>query len=400
MKRPVVYAVTLVLVVVMIAVCSSCGSKSTTGRKATAPSSSPLSAAPAQNSTGLPLAIPDGFSMSIFADGLSEPRVMVFDSAGTMLVSTPGSGQVVALPDKDGNGVADRQVVVAGGLSHPHGLAFQPSDPGRLYIAETDAVATYDYNASTMRATNRQKIIDLPPDGEHVTRTIIFAPPPNAGMLLISVGSSQNVGFEADARRARILIAGADGSGLRTFASGLRNSVFMAVHPVTGQVWANDMGRDNLGDDLPPDELNIIKDGGDYGWPTFYGKNVPDTQFDPASASPGAAAGKTPSYVDYQAHSAPLGLAFVTSDLWPPDYRYNAIVAFHGSWNRSVPTGYKLVRVMLDKQGNYLGMKDFITGWLQPGGALGRPAGVVIRDDGVTFVTDDRTGAVYRLAPL
>lgn len=381
---------------------ASCGGGKTPAKKpASAPSSSPQALAPGQNSTGLPLTVPNGFSISYFAQNLPGPRVLLFDSAGNLLVSCPSAGKVIALPDKDNNGVADSQVTVVGGLNYPHGLAFMPTDPTKLYVAETDAVALYDYDPTSMQATNRRKIIDLPPDGEHVTRTLIFAPPPNEGQLLISIGSSQNVGVETDPRRASIRIANADGSGLRTFASGLRNSVFMAVHPTTNQVWATENGRDNLGDNIPPDKINIIQDGHNYGWPTFYGKNIPDTQFDPAAAAPGAAAGKTPSYIDLQAHSAPLGLAFVTSDGWPADYKDNLIVAFHGSWNRTVPTGDKLVRIRLDKQGNYLGTEDFITGWLQPSGTkLGRPVGIILRSDGNMYVSDDSSGGIYRIAPL
>jgi glucose/arabinose dehydrogenase len=402
MKRLFVSAACILLAAGLALSASSCGSNKAPAKKPTsAPSSSPQASAPGQNSTGLPLTVPNGFSISYFARGLQGPRAFVFDSAGYLLVSCPTAGSVVALPDKDNNGVADSQVTVVGGLNYPHGLAFLPSDPTKLYVAETGAVATYDYNASSMQATNRSKIIDLSPDGEHITRTIMFAPAPNQGQLLISVGSSQNVGFETDPQRAKILIANADGSGLRTFTSGLRNSVFMAVQPTTNQVWATENGRDNLGDNLPPDEINIIQDGHDYGWPMFYGKNVPDTRFDPAAAAPGASAGKTPSYIDLQAHSAPLGLAFVTSDVWPADYKYNLIVAFHGSWNRSVPTGYKLVRIRLDKQGNYTDTEDFITGWLRADGSnVGRPVGVIMRPDGNCYVSDDSSGVVYRIAPL
>jgi len=390
----------LLLSLVAFAGCG--GSKQATNKSSSAPSSSPGAAPPAQNSTGLQLTIPQGFAMSTFASNLGGPRVMVFDSNGTMLASTPGSDEVVALPDKDNNGVADGTAVVASGLDHPHGLAFLPGDQSKLYIAETTRVAVWNYDPAAMRASNPTQVVALPPDGEHITRTIMFAPPPNQGKMLIAVGSSQNVGYETDPLRAKILIANADGSGLRPFASGLRNSVFMTVHPVTGQVWANDMGRDFLGDNLPPDELNIIQDGKNYGWPTTYGKNVHDYQFDPNPANPAdPSAGMTPSYVDYPAHSAPLGLAFVTSDNWPADYKYNLIVAFHGSWNRTVPTGDKLVRVRLDKQGNYQSTEDFVTGWQQPDGSrLGRPAGILMRDDGVTFISDDQAGVIYRLSPV
>ena len=403
-NRRTVICLGAVLLLLSLAAFAGCGSSrpATKNTTPTAPSSAPGAPPAAQNSTGLPLTIPAGFAMSIFANNLSQPRVMVFDSNSTMIASTPGSDRVVALPDKDNNGVADGVTVVASGLDHPHGLAFMPGDPSKLFIAETTRLAVWNYDPFTMQASNPTQVVALPADGEHITRTIMFAPPPNQGKILIAVGSSQNVGVETDPLRAAISIVNADGSGLRPFATGLRNSVFMTVHPVTGQVWANDMGRDYLGDNLPPDELNIIKDSGDYGWPYYYGKNVLDTTFvtNPATAPP--VSGMTRSYVDYQAHSAPLGLAFVTSGNWPADYKYNLIVAFHGSWNRTVPTGDKLVRVRLDKQGNYLGsVDDFITGWQQPDGSrLGRPTGITMRADGVTFIADDQAGVIYRLAPI
>jgi glucose/arabinose dehydrogenase len=349
---------------------------------------------PGVNSTGLPLSVPDGFSMSIYANNLGSPRAIAWDPDGVMLVSCTQQGKVIALPDKDGNGVADEQVAVISGLNLPHGMAF--SSDGTLYIAETDQVAAYDYARGTYKATNKRKIVDLPGGGEHFTRTIIFRPPPNDNQLLISVGSDCNVCHESDPRRAAILVVNSDGSGMRVFASGLRNSVFMAVHPVTHDVWATENGRDNLGDNIPPDEINIINDGNDYGWPTCYGKNIHDSQFDPNPSSSDPTAGKTPSYIDIQAHSAPLGLDFFPQQGWSSDYAYNLLVCYHGSWNRSVPTGDKAVIMHLDENGNYLDTQDFITGWMTSGGQyLGRPVGVSIRTDGGIYITDDQAGYVY-----
>jgi glucose/arabinose dehydrogenase len=397
----ILFTLTFAVFVLASASCgkSGGGSKNTSSGQGTAPK---VPASGSGNTTGMPLTLPSGFSISIFADGLKAPRVLIWDSAGNLLVSDMGSGQVLALPDRDNNGVADEKVVVADGLNNPHGLAFLPSDATRLYIAETDQVAVYDYDRNTLKATGKRKIIDLPPDGEHITRTIMFMPPPNEDKLLISVGSSENVIDESDWRRAKILVANSDGSGLRTFASGLRNSVFMAVRPATKQVWATENGRDYLGDNLPPDEINIIEDGRDYGWPDFYGKNIHDTTFDkktyPSGQDP--AAGMTPSYIDLQAHSAPLGLAFIDSANWPADYKDDLLVCFHGSWNRSVPTGDKVVRVRLDRNGRYRGIDDFITGWLQADGTkLGRPVGILFKGDGSAYISDDQSGVIYRVTP-
>jgi glucose/arabinose dehydrogenase len=172
----------------------------------------------------------------------------------------------------------------------------------------------------------------------------------------------------------------------------------MAVHPVTGQIWATEMGRDYLGDELPPDEINIIKESYDYGWPLCYGKNIHDTDFDKNTDNPCKEPIMRASYIDIPAHSAPLGLAFFPVEGWPKEYRYNLLVAYHGSWNRSEPTGYKIVRYRLDNMGNYLGREDFITGWLtRDNKALGRPVDILIRSDGVIFISDDKAGLIYKM---
>lgn len=358
---------------------------------------------PAQNSTGLPLALPNGFSISIFAKDLVDPRVLRFDQNGTLLVSIPGQGKVVALPDKNGDGKADEVITIAHGLNGPHGIALQnspdirdlPDLPGTLIIAETDKIDHFDYYASKLKADNKSTIIQLPNGGNHVTRTVGFGPD---GKLYISIGSSCNVCVEKDSRRAKILISNADGADLQEYASGLRNSVFFLWHPVTHELWATEMGRDLIGDDIPPDEINIIKQGKFYGWPYCYGKNIHDATFDNSQTSRDLCATAEPSYIDMQAHSAPLGLVFVPANSnWPKDYWYNLLVSYHGSWNRSVPTGYKVVRYKLDQNGKYLGQEDFITGWLASAGALGRPVDEFFDSKGNLFISDDKAGVIYRV---
>jgi glucose/arabinose dehydrogenase len=192
-----------------------------------------------------------------------------------------------------------------------------------------------------------------------------------------------------------------DGSDQKVFARGLRNTVFFTWSLVDGRMWGTDNGRDLLGDDLPPDEINIIEEGGNYGWPNCYGKNVHDTDFDKNTyiRNPCMDPFEKASQIDLPAHSAPLGLAFVPEEGWPEEYWYNLIVAFHGSWNRSVPTGYKLVRIKLDARGNYLGQEDFVTDWLPQGNsaASGRPAGVLALPGGILYVSDDKGGFIYRI---
>ncbi len=217
--------------------------------------------------TNLLLTLPKGFKISVFAKDLINPRVMIYDPMGNIIVSIPSRGKVVALPDKNSDGIADKVITVVEGLNRPHGLAARCTEKCELYIAETDKVAVYDYDPKNFKVINKRKIIDLPSGGNHFTRTILFLSEPNDHKLLTSIGSSCNVCEEDDWHRAKILISNADGSDLKTFAFGLRNSVFMAIHPATREVWATEMGRDFLGDNLPPDEINIIKNGGWYGWP-------------------------------------------------------------------------------------------------------------------------------------
>lgn len=366
---------------------------------------------PGENITDMPLSLPPGFSISIFAKGLGGPRVIVHAPDGGLLVSIPSEGKVVRVHDTDGDSIAESITTVASGLDRPHGLAWKCGDAGwpcTLYIAETDKVATYDYRDG--KAVNKKKIIDLPGGGGHFTRTIMFLPYPDHEKLLISVGSSCNVCNESDWRRAKVLVANADGSDLKEYVRGLRNAVFMAIHPVTGKVWATEMGRDLIGDNIPPDEINILEKGENYGWPVCFGKNVHDTFFDKNTyiRNPCMEPFETGSYIDLQAHSAPLGLAFFPEEGWPQEYWHNLLVAYHGSWNRSEPTGYKIMRFKLDAQGNYVGEENFISGWLVKDGlpsealakegALGRPVDILIQPGGIMYISDDKAGVIYRVA--
>jgi glucose/arabinose dehydrogenase len=346
-----------------------------------------------------PLSYPPEFALTLFADGLPGARVMAFDPRGAMLVSMPAAGKVVALPDADNNGRADRVVDVVTGLNRPHGLAFSSDPAPRLYIAEKDRVAAYDYDPVKMRVGAGQKICDLPAGGGHATRTLLFMPPPDEDKLLISVGSSCNACREEDWRRAKILVIDKDGGQLQTFAAGLRNAVFMRVHPATGEIWATEMGRDYLGDDRPPDEINIIKRGHDYGWPYCYGKNVPDTELLAAADIAAACRDKTPSFLDIQAHSAPLGLDFFPAAGGPPQYRNALLVAYHGSWNRTVPTGYKIVLYRFAEGNILLDHRVFLSGWLRDDRetSLGRPVDIRIKAPGRIYISDDKAGVIYRL---
>ncbi len=339
----------------------------------------------------LPLKLSPNFSISIFAKNLGNARDLEFDPKGRLIVVSL-SGNVFILEDKNQDGVADENKILLSNLKNPHSVQFLCDKICKLYLAQEDGVYVYDYDSEKILATNPQKIVDLPTGGRHITRTILI----HNNKLFISIGSSCDVCDEKDWRRGKILVANLDGRNLKEYARGLRNSVFMAVHPVTGEIWATEMGRDWLGDDLPPDEINIIKENNDYGWPICYGKNVHDSDFDKRVYFINPCEFKTPSYIDIPAHSAPLGLAFFQEEGWQEEYWYNLLVAYHGSWNRTKPTGYKIVRYKLDEKGKYLDEEDFITGWLTGDEAWGRPVDILIQPR-VIYISDDKAGVVYRV---
>ena len=339
------------------------------------------------------LTLPPGFHIAVFAQA-PHARQMAFSPGGVLLVTDLSDGTVLAFPDAQHTGHAERTVSVLSGLNAPHGIAFHQ---GRLYVAEINAVRRYDWDEAQLRASNGQKIVDIPGSGGgHSTRTILFA----NGKMYVAVGSSCNVCVEDDKRRAAVTEYNEDGSGQRVFTSGLRNAVGLAINPKTNTIWATDNGRDWLGDDLPPEEVNDLGPTvGNAGWPYCYGSRVPDR-----SQSKDYDCSKTIApAVEMQAHSAPLGLLFYGGEMFPPEYHGNLFVTFHGSWNRSVPTGYKVVRIKFNDKGEPQGPpEDFISGWLRPGKTkkgvwMGRPVGLVVGPDGALYVSDDSAGVVYRV---
>lgn len=359
---------------------------------------------PLPQNSAAPVIVPEGFLATIFARDVAGARVMVRDPKGVMLVSLTQSGKVVALPDLDSNGKADETKVVLEGLDRPHGLAVVCEDECLLYVAETGALKAYTYDADTYRASNPQTLATFPTaGGGHFTRTLHQHP--DGKRLLISVGSSCNVCEEKDPARATVQAFDFRTKKLSVFATGLRNTVFMATDPVTGEVWGTDNGRDLIGDDIPPDEVNVLKEGSDYGWPICYGKNIHDTDFDKKQYIRDPCADKTPSFVDLPAHSAALGLAFVPEEGWPDGWGNDLLVAYHGSWNRSTPTGYKVVRIDFDdarvRQDQFT--TDFVTGFLPEGesntdNVLGRPVGILAEPGGVAYISDDRANAIYKIS--
>jgi glucose/arabinose dehydrogenase len=338
---------------------------------------------------GPKLKVPPGFAIDVFADKVGSVRFMAIDPAGTLLVSEPSAGRVLALPDKNGRGKADSVQTVVTGLDQPHGLAFHE---GALYVAETSRVQRFAYDPATMKATQPTLLSRLPAGGGHWTRTVVFGPD---GLMYVSVGSSCNVCRESDKRRAAVLRFNADGSGETIFASGLRNAVGLAFHPTSGVLWATVNERDWRGDDVPPDYVTEIREGAAHGWPdcmTVRGRVIADTSF-----AKGATCDKvTPPTVEIQAHSAPIGLAFYTGTQFPEEYRGSLFVAYRGSWNRSLPTGYKIVRLRL-RDGQPPAVEDFATGWLEGTSAWGRPVDLVVGRDGALYLSDQGAGRIYRI---
>jgi len=341
------------------------------------------------------LKLPDRFHIAVFANDLEGPRMLAFSPGGVLLVSQSGEGKVVALPDPMHSGKADRVVTVLSRLNEPHGIAFYQ---GKLYVAENDELRRYDWDEPNLRASNAVSLVDLPTGGGHSTRSLVF----HDGKMYVSAGSTCNVCIEKDPRRAAVMQFNPDGSGQQIFAKGLRNAVGLAVNPKTNTVWVTVNGRDWLGDDLPPETIYDLGNGGvDAGWPYCYGDRIPDSNF----TKPGdnRCASVIEPKVQMQAHSAPLGLAFYEGAMFPPEYRNNIFVAFHGSWNRRIPTGYKVVRIKLDDKGQPVGgAQDFITGWLAPGETkkgrwMGRPVGIAFGSDGSMYLSDDAGGMVYRV---
>lgn len=342
--------------------------------------------------------LPPGFSITIFAKDIggsllgypgpnAGPRFFewVHD---TLFVSVPNKGVVLALPDMDHDGKADEKRIVIDGLNRPHGLTQYNN---WFYIAEENQVVRVKLKTDLVARKDTLEVVvpDLPTGG-HWTRTIRI----KDDQMYVSIGSSCNNCLEPDERRGAVLICELPpNQGCEIFAHGSRNAVGIAFHPKTGELFATENARDLLGNDLPPDEINILQQGKKYGWPHCYGKQVPDPDYGDAAYC------KTtePSALDIQAHSAPLGLAFNPGGNFPAEYTGDLFVAYHGSWNREEKTGYKVVRVRM-KDPVPASVEDFATGWLAAGDTvLGRPVDITFDKQGRMYVSDDKEGVIYRI---
>jgi glucose/arabinose dehydrogenase len=332
----------------------------------------------------------DGFSVSIYARGLSNPRMLYRASERHLLVSSPRSGSILLLTDSDADGALDEQKPLLEGLRRPHGLTWHE---GWLYIAESSQIGRipFDLASATPGGAYQPVVTGLTDNGNHWSKSLRFD---DNGWMYVAMGSSCNVCEESDARRATIMRYRADGSDGEIYATGLRNSVGLDFAPWDGSLYATDNGRDLLGDDYPPCELNRIESGGFYGWPFLNGDNELDPDFGAGNeALQGTAL--APAF-KFPAHNAPLGIHFLRSTP-PPGFGRSALVALHGSWNRSRPDGYRVVSLHWD-DGGAISSRDFLWGFERDGDIVGRPVDIV--DDGRDgfFISDDYAGVIYRIS--
>ena len=356
------------------------------------------------------LTVPKGFQVNVFADGLTNPRRLAIAPGATpgkydVFVAESKANRIRVLRETNGDGKADAKFVFTEGVSQPYGLAFIKD---WLYVGNTDAVVRFPYDAG-QTATDQpsQQIAKLTAGGynQHWTRNLLFSR--DGKKLYVTVGSSCNTCEEDDPQRAAISVMNPDGSGKRVLAGGLRNPVGIALRPGTNELWTVVNERDQLGDDIAPDYLTQVKDGRFYGWPYAYtnldGSIVPDPTF--GDKNPEKLKSTQAATVPVQAHSAALGLAFYPTailqqhrlPIFPSEYSGDAFLAYHGSWNRSERTGYKIVRVNFEK-GKTVSISDFVTGFLKNGKVSGRPVDVQIAPDGSLLFSDDDGGKIWRVS--
>ena len=335
------------------------------------------------------ITLPPGFAISVYAEGVENARQLTRGDRGTVFAGSRNAGKVHALVDSDGDQVADRVYLIDQGLNMPSGLEFRN---GSLYVGAVDRILRYDDIESLLDQPPKPELVSaaFPDKTHHGWKYLRFGPDNH---LYVPVGAPCNICDEPGFAQIRRI--NADGSGDEVHASGIRNSVGLAFHPDTGDLWFTDNGRDMLGEDIPSDELNHVTQAGQhFGYPYCHQGDLPDPEFGVGKSC----ADYTAPAVRLGAHVAALGLTFYTGSMFPADYKGQLFIARHGSWNRSEKVGYDIALVRFDATGNPVGVEVFASGWLQGQQAWGRPNDVLQLADGSLLVSDDQANAVYRIA--
>ena len=347
---------------------------------------------------------PAGFKVELFATGLDEPRKILTAPNGDFFVVESHRGDIKIFRGITPEGKPQQNETFAAGLTRPYGLAFYPPGPNPqyLYVGNTDSIVRFAYQGGDLKASGKpEHIADLPHGGGHWTRDLAFSQ--DGKLLFVGVGSESNVDDpdvnQEEKNRANIQVMSPDGSNRHVYAYGIRNAGGgLAVNPTTGELWCSVNERDALGDNLVPDYITHVQDGGFYGWPYYYLGGNPDPRLK----------GKHPELKDkaivpdvlLQAHNASLELTFYEGKQFPAEYQGDIFSAQHGSWNRSVRNGYEVIRVPLHQTGHASGeYQDFLTGFVTPKGEVwGRPVGVTVAPDGSLLVTDDGSNSIWRVS--
>jgi glucose/arabinose dehydrogenase len=333
--------------------------------------------------------LPQGFTISLWTESVPGARSLAIGPTGTVFVGTRREGKVYAVTDRNNDKTADKVTVIASGLSSPNGVAVFN---GALYIAEISRILRFDGIESNLDNPGPPVVVNdqFPSDTHHGWKYIAFGPD---NRLYIPIGAPCNVCERADSRYASIMRMMPDGSGLEVFARGIRNTVGFDWHPNSQHLWFTDNGRDWLGDELPPDTLNRAnKMGLHFGFPYCHAGNIPDPEF----GNKFSCSKFEPPMINLGPHVAALGMKFYTGEMFPASYHGDIFIAEHGSWNRSIPIGYRITRIQL-KNNRAISYEVFADGWLQKRKAWGRPVDVLVMPDGAMLVSDDRTGAIYRI---
>jgi glucose/arabinose dehydrogenase len=389
MRRPLV-----LLAASLLVACKSPGPTARDGSAAPPPAPNPASTdRGAAKDHDLPiekLKLPPGFQVDVYAANVKNARSMVLSPNGTLFVGTRKEGSVYAIPNTDRNAWGDRVIEIASGLEMPNGVALHA---GALYVAEVSRVLRFD--EIEKRLDDPPKPVELPtrfPTDEHHGWKFIAIGPDEK--LYVPVGAPCNICQRGEKVYASITRMNLDGSGFEVYAHGIRNTVGFAWHPETKELWFTDNGRDMLGDDIPPDELNRApKAGLHFGYPFCHGKAI----VDPELGNPKSCEQSTPPVAELGPHVAALGMRFYTGKMFPEEYRNLILIAEHGSWNRSTKIGYRVMRVRPngDRADDY---RPFVTGWLEDDEPWGRPVDVLVMPDGALLVSDDYADAIYRIS--